>query len=450
MQGEQHPVAGPLIVPRYATVLASAEPNRPTGTFRDIGLERFELLGEYGLDSEASLEAQLNALPDNALAEIATELLHQARRTLDLLAANAASTEPANTLWTESSHVASMVGQTMLWADHYLGEDTLLDAFLSSEVPDRDRVHRTTAELLRLRPLIEAGVVVPVPAGTAVLLVADAIHQATRKDLEDPEIMEWLYRQMVIEGPTAREVAFVHARDDVGEADFFSHSRIQELNDDGTFEMQLLQAYDPTFDYDPWLRTVRSQYAAGLTQELNQEIAVARFFGGEYVTRAPFRARFAHRRARAVSAPTLAASIKVPWLPQADPATLAKVAAQDEAVHDLRRRMAGAIRHISDSATGQRELSDLVDEIAEESVGPLARKLERDRTWRLAVPGVCSVGTVILGATAGPVGAIVGAALGLGAWAAPAYADFKEPRTEAAYIFWSAHRLDDRHSRRRR
>lgn len=450
MQREDHPVAGPLIVPKYAAVLASAEPTQPSGTFKESGIDRFELLGEYGLDSEASVDAQLNALSDAALIEIASELLNHGRRTLDLLALNSALPEPANTLWTESSTVASMVGQTMLWADHYLSTDSLLDAFLRSEVPDRDGIREAVIEMLRLRPLVEAGVVVPVPAGTAVLLVAEAIHESTRLDLEDSELMEWLYRQMVIEGPTAREVAFVQARDDDREADFYTHSRMAEFNDDGTFRMGVLQPYDPTCDYRPWLRTVRSQYAARLTQELNQEIAIARFFGGEYVTRAPFRARFAHRRTAATSAPALAASINVPWLPNADPATLAKIASQDEAVHDLRRRMAGAIRHVSDTSSGQRELSDLVDEIAEDAVGPLARKLERDRAWRLVVPGACSVGTVILGATTGPMGAIVGAALGLGAWAGPAFADFKEPRTEAAYVFWSAQRHDHRRSKRSR
>lgn len=437
MQDQTHPVAGPLIVPRYGAVLAAAGPAGHHERIGDCGMRRFEILADYGLDHAPSLTAQLKALSDDALAEIAIELLHDARLILDILAANSRREEPLSTLWTEAASVTTMVGQTMLWADLYLTSDRLLDAFLEREAPDRDALRSALVEALELRPLVEAGVVVQVPAGAAVVLASGAIRRSTAADLQSQRLIEWLNGQLVIEGPTAREVVFVHARDDDAEG-FYTHSRMDEFSDDGTFKMGLLRRFDAGFDYEPWLRTVRSQFTARLTQELNTDISIARLFGGEYVTRSPFRARFAHQRSVANSAPAIAASIHVPWLPAADANTLARIAAQDEAVQDLRRRVARAIKSVTDTSVAQAALSDLTKEIAEDAVGPLARRLQRVGTWKIAVPGACAMGTIVLGATTGPLGAVVGAALGLGGWASSAFADYKEPRTEAAYVFWAA------------
>lgn len=437
LQDQTHPVASPLIVPRYGAVLAAAGPTGHDLGVSECGARRFEILTDYGLDDKSTLTAQLNVLSDEALNDIAMELLGNARLTLDALARNSRREEPLSTLWTEDTSITSMVGQTMLWADLYLTSDALLDAFLEREEPDRDSLQSALAEAIPLRPLVEAGVVVPVPAGAAVILASNAIREATASDLRNRALMEWLDHQLVVEGPTAREVVFMHARDDDAEG-FFTHSRIDELADDGTFKMGLLRRFDADFNYEPWLRTVRSQFIGRLTQELNTDISVARLFGGEYVTRFPFRARFAHQRSPVASAPAVAASIHVPWLPGADAKTLAKIAAQDEAVHDLRRRVARAIKSAADTSAAQATLSDLASEIAEDAVGPLARRLQRDRRWKLAAPGAFTLGTVVLGATTGPVGGVVGAALGLGAWASSAYAEYKEPRTEAAYVFWAA------------
>jgi hypothetical protein len=305
----------------------------------------------------------------------------------------------------------------------------------------------TISEALGLRPLVEAGLVVPVPTGAAVVLAARTISESTEGDLDNRELMDWVDQQLMVEGPTAREVAFIRARDDYEEG-FYTHSRMEELNDDGTFKMGMLREYDPSFDYDPWLRTARSQFTARLTQQLNTDLAIAELFRGDYVTRLPFRARFAHRRAGVASVPAIAASIEVPWLPQVDAAKLARMAKHDEAVEDLRRQVRRAVSTASDTSGTQAALSDLVTEIAETASGPLARKLARDRTWRLAVPGGCAAGTVLLGATVSPIGAAVGAALALGTWAGPAFADFKEPRTKAAYLFWAAQPRGDRRWRR--
>lgn len=446
VQREDRPVAGPLIVPKYGALLASAS-GVANSTFSECGMHRFTVLADYGLDDDSALSAQLDVLSDDTIADVAVELLRNARVTLDLLQQSAVSDTPRTALWTESSAVTSMIGQTLLWADLYLVEDSLLDAFLAHEEPERSRLRTAIAEALRLRPLVEAGLVVPVPTGAGVTLAAHTIHQSTERDLADRKLMDWVDRQLTIEGPTAREVAFIRARDD-NEEGFYTHTRMEELNDDGTFKMGMLRQYDPSFDYDPWLRTARSQFTARLTQQLNTDLAVAGLFRGEYVTRLPFRARFAYRRAGAAAVPAIAASINVPWLPDVDATRMARIASHDEAVEDLRRQIRRAVSAASETTGTQAALSDLVTEIAETAAGPLARKLARDRTWRLAVPGGCTVGTILLGATASPIGAAVGAALALGTWAAPALADFREPRTTASYLFWAARPHSKKRDRR--
>jgi len=437
---EDRPVAGPLYVPRYAEAMAKVDmPGGPT-SLQETGRHRYDVLTDYGLDEPTTLGSQLDALPDDALADVADELAKAGRWTLDLLASNAAAADPRSVLWTDQADVPAMVGQTVLWADHYLTHDGLLDEFLEQETPDRARLLDHLTRALATRPLVEGGLVVPVPTGAAVLQVADLIGQSTERSLTDPRLVQWVDQQLVIEGPTAREVVFVSARDD-NEQGFYTHAKGDGVRDDGSFEMALLQPYDPSFDYSPWISTVRKQYVARLTQSLNTDLVVAGLFGGEYVTRTPFRARLASRTGTSTSSgPSALLGVDVPWLPEADVSTLAKLAAEDEAVADLRRLVAKAIRRSRSREHAVEELQSLIDEIAEEAAGPLSRRIQRDMIWRKAVPGVCAAGTVMLGATAGPLGALAGAALGAGMWAGPALADHQQARANAPFVFWLASR----------
>lgn len=435
------PVAGPLIVPRFCETLSVASGVGAGASFRDLGLERYQALADLGLDDPATLESQLTVLSDDALREVGQQLALIGRQALDVLDADRRSPEPRSVLWTDTSQVSAMIGQTLLWADIYVINDPLLEAFLLREEIDRDSLGSALLGALEMRSLVETGLVVPVPSGVAALIAADAVRRATEYDLADRELVTWVDGELVLEGPTAREVLFVHARDDAEEG-FFTHFRKVRVEDDGRFEMVGLRPYERDFDYGPWIKTVRNQFIARLVQDMNKDLSIADLFGGEYVTRLPFRARLAARR-KAPSAPAIAASIEVPWLPGVEPAKLAKLAAEDEAVGDLRTRVSRLVHASPNPSTARNDLSTLVGEIAEDAVGPLNDRLRRDRTWRMAVPGGFMIGGLALGATAGPIG-LAAAALGGAGWAATAWADYKQGKADAGYLFWSAAPLERR------
>lgn len=432
------PSAGPLFVPRYARVLATdlATSRRP---LHELGNDRHQLLVDYGLDDPRTLDAQLTAFSDDDLAEIGTEIARLSRASLDSLAGGPGVADPPTVLWTEPEQIERMIGQTLLWADHYVLEDQVLDAFLRTSNTDRSSIATALRSALALRPLVEAGIVVPVPSGAALAMGAESVTNATTEDLGRPELVRWIENELVLEGPTAREVLIIRARDDERDG-IYTYFRPIEMTSESTFTSRALCDYDPRFDYAPWIRTATNQHIARVVQELNADLAVASLFGGEYVTRLPFRARLAAHRAP-VGTPALLATLDVPWLPEVDAASMAKLASEDEAVADLRRRV-GRLARVSSNEDPNAPYADLVAEIAEEAVGPLERRLRRDNAWRLATPAGLVFGGLVLGATTGPVGLGAAALSGL-AWASNAYADYRSNRADAAYLFWSARRMSD-------
>lgn len=108
-----------------------------------------------------------------------------ARATLDRLRDQASLEERPTALWSEERDSARLVGQTLLWADHYLVPDGMAEELLDSpgraEAP---RLERALRDLLAVRSLVELGVVVPVPDEVLTVVTAKASSEAAERDID--------------------------------------------------------------------------------------------------------------------------------------------------------------------------------------------------------------------------------------------------------------------------
>lgn len=289
----------------------------------------------HGITDPAAVRAGAHDQPlERLIPDLAAGALQLARASMDRLTADSKSSRPPVVLYSDAADIRRIVGQTLFWADHYLTSDHIAAAAAASrDAPSFYR--RAVADLLELRPLVETGIVVPVFVDLAVALIDTEIDKMVAVDLADPQYVAWAEGQVVIEGPTAREAAFVHVVDDYPHDDwFYLHSRIDSVASQAdaesvSWQSKLLHHYDPNFDYGPWLATVRRQAVARLTQALDTDLAVSAGFGADLVTASPFRARALHRRR-----PTKPRSgdydvsgavwANVPWLPDASAQLLVK------------------------------------------------------------------------------------------------------------------------------
>src|SRR5664279_182989 len=127
----------------------------------DLGSLRYALLDMHGIRRAADVRA---GKYDDAIEQMRPELadgaLDLARSTFDQLLADAASAEPPVVLHSDAPNVTRLIGSTLLWADHYLLDDRLADLAVR-EIDDPGRWRRAVAELLEVRPLVEAGIAVP-------------------------------------------------------------------------------------------------------------------------------------------------------------------------------------------------------------------------------------------------------------------------------------------------
>lgn len=441
LPADDRPVPATLIIPDFGVRLARslAVTPHPTASFVELGARRFELLDGLGLDSPETLRGQLDALSDQHIKEMVGDLMDLSTKILGAIAQRNSAKSAAPMLWTESHSAHTMIGQTMLWADHYLCEDRLLGYLVRAEEIDRDHLGDILQSEISNRRLIETGVLVPVPSAAALAIAAEEIQRATARDLSQDNLMNWLYQQLVIEGPTAKEVLFVGARDDERPTGFYTYQRIENLDAAGNFSGRLFQPYDREFDYSSWIATVQRQFAARMTQELNTDIAVAQLFGADYVSRSPFRARFAYRRTGKLHTAAIAASIDVPWLPHVDAAELAKLARNEEAVLHLRGVVGRAVRAARGPAEAQSALADAVEELTSDAMQRLTLRLASERRWKELTGGACAFGSLALAAISGPLGVAAGA-LSVAGWAASTYADHRSNRSDASFLFWQAQR----------
>jgi hypothetical protein len=401
----------------------------------DLGRHRFALLDELGLISRDELR---NGLSDDQIRWAEDRLVeHFAGLTRDTnatLLALASSTTPRTILQGDSSP-SRLIGSTMFWADHYLVPD--YSARVAADVDSatiEDWREALDWELLN-RPLLESGFLIPVFDDLARAAVANRIDEIVERDLHDEAFVAWVESQVVIEGPSAREVAFAHVIDGYGLEDaFWQLARTQ-----GGGAPTTLNQFEPDRDYGAWLSTVRRQATARLVAELVSSLTVARTLGAQHVTTSPFRARAMQRR-RALDENSKIASAAVwadvPWLPEAEPALLAKIASNDERVNDLRRTVARAVRGLDGHEALAGAISEAAHDLRDDS-DRLQRTLRRDLNLGILGAGGLSVGAALLGATLSPVVAVAALFSGAGA-ALPSLGNRLNAREQAAYAFWMA------------
>jgi hypothetical protein len=132
-------------------------------------------------------------------------------------------------------------------------------------------------------------------------------------------------------------------------------------------------------------------------------------------------------------------------LPDADPGTLARAAAEEEAVEDLRLQVRRAVR-MSEAIGDQAESLSAIAEELTHAGRQLERTIQRERRWQVVGPAALGLGTIALGATSGMEG-IMASALGVAASLLPYLATRGNRREHAAYLFFLAQR---RHTKQRR
>jgi hypothetical protein len=443
------PQAVPISLDEATRALA-AKSALPPLMYKDIGTLRFPLLDMNGITDAAAVRAGDH---DQALQRLIPDLgdgaLQLARATLDRLATDSAGPERPVMLHSDYGEIRRIVGQTLLWADHYLAEDQLAAAAAAGR-DDLASYRGPVADLLDLRPLIEAGIVVPVFTDLVVALISTEMDEMVAVDLANPEYVAWAGRQIVLEGPTAREAAFVHVIDDYPHDNwFYLHSPIEPVADGQADDQpllvhsRLLNHYDPDFDYGPWLATVRRQAIAQLTKLLDIDLGVSAAFGADLLTSSPFRAR-ALRRLRGTLPHSSgydisgAAWAEVPWLPDAPADLLLKIANSEQRVEELRRATATALRTVEsgDIAGGACAITNAAADLRA-AASRLSYDLRRQRSLDLALPAGIATGSVLVAGTITPP-IVLSAILAAAVPAIPAARARLASRKTAAYAFWMA------------
>lgn len=442
------PAQRPMIVDSFSAQLARVPAKDPLLSLAQVGMMRNDGIAALGLASEDEhfLRERLSSMSDADHAALVQVVFSSGKETLDHLQAVAAAQQSPTAVWAGDADPRRMAGQTLLWADHYLAEDRVAEDLLRR--PEREQAEtlaRAFAREARLRALLAVGAIALVPQAVISVLTSDVTYAATEGDLDNTELVSWVLSQLMVEGPTAREVAFVTARDHdelgqmymYGRIDQDEHGRAIEV-DEGVFQTSsLVHRYDSQHDYEPWIAQMRRQSAARLLQNFNLDLAIAEAVGGHYVARTPFAGRLLVHKGREPALPQPLVWADIPALPQADAGTLARIAAEDETVHALRR----TIRRTFSVAGGQASASaqELALQLAEDA-DALERTIVREDRWKLAIPASLSAAGIAIGALAGgPLGAAAGALGGL-AGLAPIRADTAARRENPAYAVVIARR----------
>ena len=123
-----------------------------------------------------------------------------------------------------------MLSGTLLRTDHYLANDRISESLITDSQPTA--LEDDLRELLRLRPLIETGMVVPVLEPAAALIADEAVRGQAELDLRRPGPAEWVTQQLVMEGPTARQcLIYSVLDDDEPTVSFFMYSPIVDFDE---------------------------------------------------------------------------------------------------------------------------------------------------------------------------------------------------------------------------
>lgn len=438
------PVPRPVIVPEIVTRM-TAPPTHTTPSLAELGQHRFTALDGLGLGRPDQLAGRLAHLTDSDMADLRYFLIDTAKTTVDILAVQERTRPGPVMIWAGDADPAAMVGGTLLWADHYLVSDRACETVIASPRP-RD-LEDDLRELLRLRPLVETGMVVPVLEQAAALLADDAARRQTEGDLQRLDLTEWVDSQLVMEGPTARECLLFTAVDDDAEiAAFFMWAPILSVDADRHVTGRLLGPYRAREDYGPWIAQSRQETVKNLIHNVSKHVAIADAFGADWVTTSPFKQRLLQRRGSQPPGAQALIQVDVPQLSAASAVALARVAAEDEAVEALREATRGALyamRTLS-PADQRSEAAELGRQLQARS-RELRRDMTRTRRWKRDVPGALSaasgaaaLASVAIGATGPAVGLVdlcagLAGLFGLGSAVGPYRADRAAHRANPAF-----------------
>ena len=314
------PVPRPVIVPEIVARM-TAPPTHTTPSLAELGQHRFTALDGLGLGRPDQLAGRLARLTDSDMADLRYFLIDTAKTTVDILAVQQRTRPGPVMIWAGDADPAAMVGGTLLWADHYLVSDRACETVIASSRPQD--LEDDLRELLRLRPLVETGLVVPVLEQAAALLADDAARRQTAGDLQRPDLMEWVDSQLVMEGPTARECLLFTAVDDDEEiAAFFIWAPILSVDADRHVTGRLLGPYRAGEDYGPWIAQSRQETVKNLIHNVSKHVTIADAFGADWVTTSPFKQRLLQRRGSGPPAAQALIQANVPQLSAASAVAL--------------------------------------------------------------------------------------------------------------------------------
>ncbi|MEJ2870624.1 hypothetical protein WCD74_22875 [Actinomycetospora sp. OC33-EN08] len=353
---------------------------------------------------------------------------------------------PPAAVYSSLEEVENTVLHCGLWATHVVIPDPLFSAVV--EERDIYGIGDAAKLLFELRPLIESGLVVPVPAEFIGALSVEEVLHATKKDLLRTELREWVNAQLIVEGPTAREALFITAQDDLDEWPILrTLGRVPIVNDDGTFYSRMLEPYRPDFDYKPWVDQEKTAATRYYVQAVNEKLAQADFFGATYTTRSLFRANLLHKRTRSFATEQALMWTETPIVSDVDFRLFARVADEDEAVADYRSKMGRVLRRAATLTDAAESATDLQEELADQA-GKVNLRLHNSALW-LSLSASFGLGAVAAGGT--PFGWLLA---GLGAGSAlkdflPYFEKRKEARLEAPWVWYSLQRKSSTRSRKR-
>jgi len=427
---DESPAPRPIPVSGIERAIAAFTPGDAPLSPGDLGRLRVELLHK------------LSGLPDNDdeldsnVAEGVAQTALLAWHTVGTLALT-----PSTLLWNEELDPSTFVGRTILLADHVLMPDRLVAAIGRAR---SNREMRTLARAeLHHEPLIRSGRLISVPSGTALILGRESVHTTTLADLGNRVVTNFIRDQLVVEGPTAREVLLVNAKDDLAHAQhmwFYARIDPESVTEDGRFRTRMLGHYDPEHDYRPWIEQTTRDAIRNYVQRTAERMVIADLVGAEYVAASPFEARIMQRRDPKFAPGPASASIwaDVPTLRDLTSKDLVRILNEDDAVEDLRARVRLAIGSAADLTGQTKAIQELTAEIEHASIG-LEMKMRTERAYAAVAPAVLGGGGLVLGSAGGLPG-LAGAALGTVAGIVPWIGSRKNNRRNAAYVFVTARR----------
>lgn len=352
-------------------------------------------------------------------------------------------------LWNDELEADVFLSRTLLLADHVFVPDLLLNA--ASTEPTNRSLCEAARRLLNHRNLLTAGLVIPVPNGVARAVHGDSVRERTAEDLSRQEIVDFIRSQIVLEGPTAREVIFATAKDDLEVfSKIFFHGRIDPSRTDGSgkFGVHMLHAYERDYDYSSWIEKVRNDAISYYAQRTNERLVTADLFGAQYVSASPFEARLLQRRTATLQHHPAQAAIwaVIPLLGDLSSAGLASLLRNEESIQSLRSRVRTAMVAVKEPGQDITAISQLSHEI-ESASHTLEKRIKTNRIYSGYFPAAASLAGLMVGAAGGLPG-IVAAALGGFGSLMPYLGNRVDSRRDASYLYVAARKVYKRESKK--